>query len=326
MQMIDSNTFLKFAASANLGVDAFIVLSGFLASMSMKAHTASFSPKKYMAGRCRKILPPYAIVLLLTYFFIPHGKAIPAKMLASHDVMFAYCPQTLPLSPLLLNNFVGFGGCSLHLWSVSVQMHLFLLYAFAIKMVSRKTKQCVSRITILAGVAFAMCSLWRFAAGVFYQIGMPVPAFSHPDLDRKSMNDAFKYYHTMYFLTPMRLCNFTAGMLLAAVMQPAGHKITSRTQLLGILLATTILIYSYFSLVISIDYSQIPLENWKFSSAWASLVFHGSPGSSILFSLVLYCFIIIGRCINGVYGFKRHCVTVQYMSRVRHSRIYWTCS
>ena len=303
-------------------MDGFIVLSGFLASFPLKSKSMPFSFKRYIGGRCRKILLPYAVVLLLTYFGIPHGKSIPVKMQANHDVMFGYCPQTLPLSLLLLNNFVGFGGCSLHLWSVSVQMHLFLLYALTIRIMSRKTKQGISGVTKLAGVAFALCSLGRVAIGVLYQIDMPVPAFSHPDLDAKSMYDAFRYYHTMYFLTPLRLCNFTAGMLLASVVQPPQQKRTTRTQLLGVPLVTIIMIYAYLNLVGSIEYSQKALETWKFSPAWASLVFHGSPGSSLLFSLILYCFIVVGRCCEWTYDFKVYRIVIQSLSRVRHSRMY----
>lgn len=79
---------------------------------------------------------------------------IPERMKASYDVMFSHCQQTMPLSFVLLNNFVGFGGCGVvrfylylvlstylptfyvlqHLWSVAVQMHLFVIFGVLVKL------------------------------------------------------------------------------------------------------------------------------------------------------------------------------------------------
>lgn len=49
---------------------------------------------------------------------------IPERMKASYNVMFSHCQQTMPLSFVLLNNFVGFGGCGV----VRHYLHLVLLY------------------------------------------------------------------------------------------------------------------------------------------------------------------------------------------------------
>lgn len=271
-----------------------------------------FSFKRYMWGRSRKILPAYAIALLFTYFGIPHGNTIPWNMKRNHDVAFEYCPHTFPLSMLLLNNIVGFSGCGLHLWSVSVQMHLFFVYALAVRILCKKPSQCISRVTALAGFTFLLCTIARVAVGHFSHIHMPVPPFDHPDLSTKHVMNAVKYYHTMYFQTPMRLCNFTAGILVAALVRST--QVGKKS--IGVFLATGLLSYMYFNVITSIEYDQDPFQAWKYSPAWASLVFHGSPGASLLFSLVLYSLILAGKHLTWVTGFKVYHM-LHYLSEVR---------
>lgn len=252
----------------------------------------------------------------MTYFTIPHGDSIPGHMKSNHDVMFAYCPQTLPLSVLLLNNFVGFGGCSLHLWSVSAQMQLFVLYGVVLKMLSStSSKKLMSRLTAFAWIALALCTVARVLVGLFYNIDMPVPAFDHPYLDEKSKDDAFRFYHTMYFLTPLRLCNFTAGILLAVFVRATQRYNTPRIRW-SIIAIACIVIQMYYKLAVSIEYEQIPSNAWALSPAWASLVFHGSPGASLLFSSVLYCCLAPVKHQASQIDCKIYCI-VKYLSEVR---------
>lgn len=316
MQIINDNRILKLSAISNLGVDAFIVLSGFLAVFSMKSRICSFSFRRYIWRRCHKIMIPYILALLMTYFTIPHGDSIPGHMKSNHNVMFAYCPQTLPLSLLLLNNFVGFGGCSLHLWSVSAQMQLFVLYGVVLKVLSStSSNKLMSSLTAFAWIAFALCTVARVLVGLIYNIEMPVPAFDHPYLDKKSKDDAFRFYHTMYFLTPLRLCNFTAGILLAVFVRATQRYNTPRIRW-SIIAIACIVIQMYYKLAVSIEYEQIPSSAWALSPAWASLVFHGSPGASLLFSSVLYCCLAPVKHQNSQIDFKIYRI-VKYLSEVR---------
>ena len=95
----------------------------------------------------------YLFYLMATLHWM---QEIPERMKASYDIMFSHCQQTMPLSFILLNNFVGFGGCGVvryclylvlstylltffvlqHLWSVAVQMHLFVMFGVLVKLLA----------------------------------------------------------------------------------------------------------------------------------------------------------------------------------------------
>lgn len=259
----------------------------------MKARADHFSFKGYMYGRIKRIMIPYLFIILLIYLTIPHGESTPRHMKANHDVIFAYCPTTLPLSFLLLNNFIGFGGCGLHLWSISVQMHLYVLFGLIIKVLPRDPRKRMPKLMKIAGCSFILCSAVRLALGLFYQIEIPVPAFGHQNLSEKSKGDAFRFYHTMYFLTTSRLCNFMAGVLLAASMDTASMAKLHRIRPRWIISSTAIIFY--YNIVTSIKYNQEPMRPWRFSPVWASLVFHGSPLASLLFALLLCCCVMHER-------------------------------
>jgi hypothetical protein len=103
------------------------------------------SIKQYYKKRVLRVLPPYFTALALVAFAIDHSKAsstsapapsprwqllctaalgyashpccvVPPQdadpaLRANHDTVFEYCPDTMPLNFLLLNNLAGFGGC-----------------------------------------------------------------------------------------------------------------------------------------------------------------------------------------------------------------------
>lgn len=318
IQMINQNNVLKVIACANLGVDAFVVLSGFLAAFHKGEGYVSFSFTSYVLGRCKRVLLPYFLTLIAIYFIVPHSESIPIHMKVNHDVMFAYCPQTLSLSFFLLNNFIGFGGCGIHLWSVSLQMHLFVIYALVLRKMSPNRQKSMFRLTAIAGITFLLCAALRFVLAVICQIVLPVPAFEHQDMSMKSKGNAFRYYHSLYFFTPSRLCNFTAGILLAAFMQLRSTSTWTRHTMVVPAMITSFLTVLYLQLMMSIEYEQTHGYIWKFSPAWASLVFHGSPGASLLFASILYCFITFGQKYPRAIKIGKVSI-VNYLSQVRHS-------
>ena len=58
-----------------------------------------------------RVLPAYATALALIAFGIDHSKNAPPELRNNHDTVFEYCPKSLILNFVLLNNILGFGGC-----------------------------------------------------------------------------------------------------------------------------------------------------------------------------------------------------------------------
>jgi peptidoglycan/LPS O-acetylase OafA/YrhL len=295
VQEIDESYTLKTIAYANLGVDGFFVLSGFLATYQiLSTGGVGFSFCQYVWGRCKRVVIPHIVTLILMYFGLPQFKSIPEHMRSNYDVMFSYCHKTWPLSLLLLHNFIGFGGCGVHLWSVGAQMQIFILYGLVVKVLERNKERFAERLELLAMATFVGSVCFRVIFAVVFDVKFPVPAFDHPDMPTTLKDSSFYYYHTLYFPTPARLCNFTAGVLLATRMQAW----VSKSQVVTWKSPKSVvypIFAGYLALITSIQYKNISIDSWKLSSLWAALAFHGSPLISGIMVLLLYECVLSGN-------------------------------
>lgn len=247
-----------------------------------------------MWGRFKRVVIPYIVTLFLIYFGLPHLKSIPDHMKANYNVMFSYCPKTWPLSLFLLNNFIGFGGCGVHLWSVGAQMQIFILYGIVVDALKRNKERFAERLELAATATFVGSVCFRVISATVFDVKFPVPAFDHPDMPTKLKDNSFYYYHTMYFLTPARLCNFTAGVLLATRMQAWASK-SQTTTWKSPKNVVYLTFAGYLALITSIQYGNISMDSWKLPPLWAALAFHGSPLFSGVMVLLLYCCVLSGN-------------------------------
>lgn len=60
-----------------------------------------------------RIVPAYFSTLLLLASAVDHSDGLPAALKRNHDTLFAYCPTTLPLNFVFLNNLAGLAGCGI---------------------------------------------------------------------------------------------------------------------------------------------------------------------------------------------------------------------
>ena len=290
VDLVNGSIALKLLSFANLSVDGFIVLSGFLAGRSFLASPCTFSLRAYLAKKVRRILVPYWITLLAILAILAVVGNNPT------DPFFGYCPGTLALSPLLLNNFIGFGGCGVHLWSVSVQMHLFVVFGLACKAVlawgcrfprpGKPDDDAIApaavrkRMATFTGAVLVGTIALRIMLAMYFGSRFPPPPFDHPGMSSEARDAAMRYYHVLYFATPSRATNFFTGVLLSLLL-PISRQWSARASR-AMALAATFVTCSYLGLVASVDYRGGDWGPW-----YGALVFHGSPMASIVMALLL---------------------------------------
>ncbi|KAI8108629.1 hypothetical protein M9434_006652 [Picochlorum sp. BPE23] len=323
IEEMNRHSILKLIAHGNFAVDLFITISGFLAAWHVQplfkspSNSARFSVISYLWGRCKRLLVPYFATLVAIHFMLPQQQEIPERMKASYDVMFSHCQQTMPLSFVLLNNFVGFGGCGVHLWSVAVQMHLFVIFGVLVKLFAPSSSRMIasSSCVFLLGAAIRVC------LSFFIGTAVPLPAFDHPNLSSRLKDRAFYFYHTLYFATPSRLCNFFAGVLLASFLQSSTYRemtASRKVRQTVHVLVTAILaaaLAAYRALIVSMKYDGMEMSEWNFSNAWAAWVLHGSPMLSVVFAVVTFLTVTLDRRVKEVSWRSNIALWVQYLSK-----------
>lgn len=175
-----------------------------------------------------------------------------------------------------------------------------------------------------------------FLLGVATRVGLstligttvPLPAFDHPNLSSSLKDTAFYFYHTLYFATPSRLCNFFAGVLLASFLQSSTYRqmISSRTarNIVNVLVIASLgaAFVAYKNLLVAIEYDDMEMSEWKFSNAWAAWVLHGSPALSVVFALVVLLAVTADRRVEEISStLPCKIVTwIHYLSKVRRVR------
>jgi peptidoglycan/LPS O-acetylase OafA/YrhL len=147
-----------------VGVDIFFVISGFLIINQIKAGLSSgrFSIFSFYAQRSLRILPPYLIVLLLTYGLAPF-------FLSTTEVYWDFLPSAT-LAPLMFTNVVFFlsqgyfdiSGIEkplLHTWTLSVEEQFYFVVPILLVLVFRLGNHRFGRLAAVIGIVLAAVSL-----------------------------------------------------------------------------------------------------------------------------------------------------------------------
>ena len=314
VDLVNTNMGLKLLSFANLSVDGFLVLSGYLAWRASSCETSQpFSLTAYIGKKVRRILVPYWATLAAVAAMARLPLVAPG---VRFDPIFnpKYCPRTLVLSPLLLNNWIGFGGCGVHLWSVAVQVHLFVFFGLACKLLMAKVVNTTGEDGKNKGykgykgykatvAVIAVLSLLRVALATHFGSRFPPPPFDHQSASQAMQDAAMYYYHVLYFATPSRATNFVSGILLALVLggdqhgrdqhgrDQHGHDPWTPRAAKLLMLVTLSVTVAYVALLTSVDYRKP--GDWK---PWlAALLFHGSPLASLVMALLLATAIVHWR-------------------------------
>lgn len=173
----------RIASSGWLGVDLFLVLSGFLITgilLRMRCNTAYFST--FYIRRSLRIFPAYYVLLTVVFFVLPHLKNMPLAVMRDAWAYWFY-----------VSNFVLVGGWQLFLlditWSLAIEEQFYLLWPALVRWTERLLPLCIGVIIAAPIVRF---SLW--------QIGVP--------------------WTWLHMMMPLRMDAFACGALL--VLRPRG--------------------------------------------------------------------------------------------------------
>jgi peptidoglycan/LPS O-acetylase OafA/YrhL len=147
-----------------VGVDIFFVISGFLIVNQIKAGLAAgkFSTVVFYAQRALRILPPYLIVLLVTY-------ALALFLLPTPEVSWDFLASAAT-APLMVTNVVfylnqGYFDISaidkplLHTWTLAVEEQFYLVAPLLVLLLFRVGKGRFGAAAILIGLALGVASL-----------------------------------------------------------------------------------------------------------------------------------------------------------------------
>ncbi|KAL4517234.1 hypothetical protein Ndes2437B_g06839 [Nannochloris sp. 'desiccata'] len=289
---------LRLASFGNAGVDIFLVLTGLWATWqlvpAMEAacvpkgsaaktgkNSAWSTVKEYYRKRVVRVLPAYATALALVAFGVNHNKDAPAALQRNHDTVFEYCLESLPLNFVLMNNLIGFGGCGVHFWSLSVQLQFYLAFPLLLLWAAPDTTGFRKRVTQGAVAAFVFTAGLRWGAAHAAGVKLPLPPYAHPDLGPAGTDVAVRYYHTLYFTAPSRIGNLATGVILGLFMlnSKATAVLRRRSARFAAGLLCTAILVAFSVLVLNAKvYGQMKEQRlWNHPQAFAALAYHGSP-------------------------------------------------
>ncbi len=200
-----------------LGVDIFLVISGFIVTQLARAEIATkgqFSFANFVWRRLVRVVPPMAVVVLatLTLFLVVDTpshliRSLPlagiAALTATINIYFVWLAtdyfQTFQSNPLL------------HLWSLAVEIHFYLLFAVILKL----TLMFRYRLSASAGVA-AAAGLTAALTGVSLVAALTIGLWHRSA--GITLPEVFSF-----FTLPVRLWEFGFGILANLAQKPVSR-------------------------------------------------------------------------------------------------------
>jgi peptidoglycan/LPS O-acetylase OafA/YrhL len=213
-----------FAVAADLGVDMFFVISGFLITVLLlreRQRTNTISLKHFYIRRAFRIFPAYAFYLS-TLFLL-------------QLLTFTYIPLKAWIAALTYTESISRTGCweTGHTWSLSVEEHFYLVWPLLFLTLGNR-RACVAALICVCMVPIVRASIAAWA----YFSHSPMPAVSN--------------------LTPTRIDSIAIGCCLAFLAGSAAFRARTR---LSSLQSTTIVI-SAVALIALLKLLSVHYESW----------------------------------------------------------------
>lgn len=221
---------------AQIGVDFFLVLSGFLITYLLLSETArmgSVDIPRFYARRILRIWPLYYLIVLLGLVILP-------VMLGPEYALSQFpLPKAVPVL-LLLPNFVGSLGPLEHLWSIGLEQQFYWIWPWVIRKKERLVKVSV-------GILLVKLAVWPVVST--FQEGSIQALFLSLRFESLALGalGAYLYFndHALlrYIRSPGGQALGIAGLVLLAVYDPPltypGHLISSLLLMIFILNTAT---------------------------------------------------------------------------------------
>ena len=226
--------------SGYIGVDIFLVVSGYLSAMSLSKYT----PWSFVKGRLRRIYPSLSAMLVVSLFFM--------MIFGFYHEIINFSKYMIS-SSLLLTNFHLFldkgyfsestaSNLLFHLWSISLEFQLWLLIAVLYALKFRVIARVLAVISFIVSVCFLsssqvdifylnpMLRFWEAWLGfemylmsnkgqTKFQLKFPLHYFLFTAIFFLILID-LKDYYILWFFTPVTcalflLCDFSLGKWMA---------------------------------------------------------------------------------------------------------------
>lgn len=204
-------------------VDIFFVMTGFLIALPfLRTPMENFSFRGYLWKRFVVRLYPMLVVALIIHCTVfwdgtpleVFGTSTIPDMVRQATPNATHSSSNCALSPfnlLFVNNFLPFGGCLIHTWSLSVQGQFYFFFPLLLMMVgNRKGLIAVSVAAILLSIGSRLATYFIFQP----ILSQAPPAFAFtPDL----MDRFFVFFQLFYAFTLNRFNTIFFGVLLAVL-------------------------------------------------------------------------------------------------------------
>lgn len=138
--------------SGYIGVDVFLVVTGYLSAMSLSKYT----PWQFIQGRLKRIYPSLSAMLIVSFIFI--------IIFGFYNEIINFSKYTISSSLLLTNLhlFLDEGYFSestasnllFHLWSISLEFQLWLILAITYFIESKTTIRFFAAVSFIASIYF----------------------------------------------------------------------------------------------------------------------------------------------------------------------------
>lgn len=194
-----SHLWTGFVSAGTLGVNVFLVLSGFCLFWPMaRKNDLALSLSEFFRRRAWRILPPYYVVLLLSFLLTQWPET--ARFMERPNRL-----SDLPLHLLMLHNLRSDTFFSIFppAWSLALEFQLYLVFPLLVYLVRR------GGIPLMLGFAGGVTGIWiAFCA---WRYGTTLPSgWSYPQ------------WTVVYYSLPARLFEFALGV--------AGASLVARTK------------------------------------------------------------------------------------------------
>lgn len=265
--------FLHIAGQGWAGVDLFFVLSGFLITgILMDARDSSHALRNFYARRVLRIVPVYVAFLLFSLWVAPSIDILSAsEAVQLHTTQIWFWTYSVNLL-IALHSWTAVSFPVVHLWSLAVEEQFYLLWPFAVLLLSPRM---VQRTAIGCIVGAEVCRLVFILGGAGGQVN--------------------------YVMLPSRMDSLAAGALLACAFRDPtvwASVLRARPWIIAIACLLLVIVISHSH---TID-NQAPLEQliaFPALVALSSVAIASAVGSAGWLTHRLFRF--IGKISYGMY-------------------------